>query len=429
MPRKPDPATRLAQLLLATLEAQRTTSTYPLTLQRLGELAGADPGLLLKAAAKKPFAERAVTARKKDVQAPVALRDDLGQLAASQLLLEFVLDVRCTTAKPAWPIKQLATVLVSELRPPFAEAVRRAVEANALPPTIGTTSGRGGPLLYLQRLPPPPPPPKPEVALAENLLRVLEGQRRLGPASYPLPLRRLVELTDPQASPKLVNRATAGTLFLDRAVVARKKDAEAPVALRVDLTQLAVSSLLLEFMVRRARTAANHAVPINDMKKKLVPALQQQFTDATDRELPATVGCILHKGKWLFFLLEDVQKGEAEAPVDSVLSSQYPVLGTQYDVQGASDTPSDFRRAFDDVFDRLQQRPGADNFVNLLDLRRALPAVDRAAFEAGLRQLRAAGVYSLRLADGRFGISPEERDAGIPTPDGALLLYVSRNTP
>jgi hypothetical protein len=310
------------------------------------------------------------------------------------------------------------------LRQPFTEAARRAVEENTLSPAVATVAGKGSPVLYLQRLPPPPPPKKPEVALAEKLLLVLEAQRRLGPTSYPLPLHRLVELTDPQAPPKLVDRATAGTLFVDRAIVARKKDSAAPVALRVDLPQLAVSPLLLEFLLRTARTAANQVSTISDLKKKLTPALQQPFADAVDRQQPATVGTVLYKGKRLFFLLEDVEKGEAEAPFDSDT-----VLSTMDEVPSTPDAPPDFRRTFDDAFDHLQQRPGSENFVSLLDLRRALPAFDRPAFDAGLRQLRATGTYSLRLADGRFGISPEEREAGIPTPDGALLLYVSRNLP
>jgi hypothetical protein len=53
--------------------------------------------------------------------------------------------------------------------------------------------------------------------------------------------------------------------------------------------------------------------------------------------------------------------------------------------------------------------------------------VDRAAFDTGLHQLRVAGRYSLSAAEGRHGLSPEEREAGI-TEDGTLLLYVSRRT-
>jgi hypothetical protein len=39
--------------------------------------------------------------------------------------------------------------------------------------------------------------------------------------------------------------------------------------------------------------------------------------------------------------------------------------------------------------------------------------------------LRRAGRYTLSTAEGRHGLSPEEREAGIHE-DGATLLYVSR---
>jgi hypothetical protein len=42
-----------------------------------------------------------------------------------------------------------------------------------------------------------------------------------------------------------------------------------------------------------------------------------------------------------------------------------------------------------------------------------------------LQRLRREGRYSLTGAEGRHGISAEERDAGI-TEDGNLLLFVSR---
>jgi hypothetical protein len=45
-----------------------------------------------------------------------------------------------------------------------------------------------------------------------------------------------------------------------------------------------------------------------------------------------------------------------------------------------------------------------------------------------LQRLRRAGRYSLSAAEGRHGISAEERDAAIPE-DGSLLLFVSRRGP
>ena len=88
--------------------------------------------------------------------------------------------------------------------------------------------------------------------------------------------------------------------------------------------------------------------------------------------------------------------------------------------------PPDFAKAFTVAFEQLDRRVGGHNFVSLVELRRLLP-VDREQFDRELRKLRLAGKYSLSGAEGRHGISPEEREAGI-LEDGALLLYVSRKS-
>jgi hypothetical protein len=84
----------------------------------------------------------------------------------------------------------------------------------------------------------------------------------------------------------------------------------------------------------------------------------------------------------------------------------------------------DFARLFDEAFARLDQERGSANLVSLVRLREEVP-VDRDTFDRELGRLRREGRYSLTGAEGRHGISPEERQAGI-TEDGALLLFVSR---
>jgi len=82
----------------------------------------------------------------------------------------------------------------------------------------------------------------------------------------------------------------------------------------------------------------------------------------------------------------------------------------------------DFPTAFDRAFDQLDS---GRNFVRLAELRPALPTFGRAAFDAGLHELRAAGRSALSAAAGRHGISAAERQAGIAE-EGAVLLFVSR---
>jgi hypothetical protein len=78
----------------------------------------------------------------------------------------------------------------------------------------------------------------------------------------------------------------------------------------------------------------------------------------------------------------------------------------------------------EEAFGRIDRAKGSHNLVSLVELRREVP-VDRLIFDGALEQLRRAGRFSLTGAEGRHGISPEEREAAIPE-DGALLLFVSR---
>ena len=191
--KRKNPAAELAEKLLAVLEAQRALGkeAYPLTLQRLAELADplAAPEVIDKAVATKLFKDHAIVAQKKNRAAPVALKDDGEQLAASPVLLEFALDQLCSPASPTCPLSKLKSKVDTKLKKPLEEAAARQIREHTLPPAVGYRLEKNKPVLFLHRIPPAPlpqPPKKPEVVLAENLLQVLEAQRQLGGDAYPL---------------------------------------------------------------------------------------------------------------------------------------------------------------------------------------------------------------------------------------------------
>jgi hypothetical protein len=591
----------LADKLVETLRTQKDQGNYPLTLKQLGE--ATDPQavekLILKTAAQEPFSTTVIVAQKKNVNAPVALRDDLTALAASPLLLEFALEQVCTPEKPLWPVEKVAKKLDAELQPGFTEAVGQMIHHHRLPQTVGVHVSKKGPQLYLKRMPPPPPPRKPEEVIAERLLAKLESQGRPGAAEFPLTTTRLLELTELLATDKNTKKALSAPAFADRVVFAVKKNPESPLALRQDLEpltaspkllefalglvcseekptvaldkvaakldrdlrggftetvgrlmdeqrlpesvgtltlkagpalflkkwapkvapemalaqklvailherrshgpdayplrlsqllrhaganpeadaerikkalakepfsshvvvaiknhpdspaalaedleRLAMSPLLLETLLTMTRSEDNHAQPLPDLMKKLTPAVQRPFeTGFQAAALPPSVGSVLHKGKRLLFLKTDVNRLE-ETPAPKLLPPPVPTRAPSQPNPIAAPAPSTrpstthapataipFEEAFDAAYDQLEQRPGSENYVSLVELRKALPAVDRKTFDAKLLELQAAELYYLRQADGRFGFSPEEREAGIRTDDGALLLFVSRNEP
>jgi hypothetical protein len=259
-------------------------------------------------------------------------------------------------------------------------------------------------------------------ALTERLLRVLHAQRGLGPDSYPLTVGRLIELTDPEVPAALVNKALGKKVFRQATVRTRAAGPEAPLALADDLDLLAASPLTLEFLLRHAATPATRAFTPAGLHKHAAAKLKKPIKDALERHsaagtLPPTVGWILIGGRKHFFLLADLHTAGQNklAPADS--------RGTQ----PPAPSPADFGSVFDAVFGQLDRQAGSHNFVRLVELRQALP-VPREAFDAGLQQLRRQGHYVLSAAEGRQGITPEERAAGIAE-EGSLLLFVSRSTP
>jgi hypothetical protein len=411
----------LAAQMLRVLEVQRSLggASYPLTLKRLAELTdpAAAPALVLKAAARKEFAERVAVVNKKNLDTPLALVEDLEQFASSGLLLEFVLDAICTPAQPGCPVSKLKTKVPAALKGPFEQAVRRQIREQTLPATVGFVQVQRTGYLYLQRLPYKPP----ALALAERLLDVLERRGSDG-TPYPLLVTQLVELADPQAPAALVKKALAEEVFQQRALGALAKlSPESPVALAADLEQLADSPLVLETLLRAARTANSHAFPVTAWRRKVAPRLWPVFQESLRRrteagELPPSVCWVLFSKKLHYFLREDLQAGRTVKESLSVPPHELEEVPRE--------APADFEHQFDAAFDRLDRAKGAHNFVSLLDLRRALP-LDRAAFDAGLNRLRFAQRYVVSAAEGRHGLSPEEREAGI-TEDGTLLLYVSR---
>jgi hypothetical protein len=361
---------------------------------------------------------------KKNGAAPIALTEDLPQLAASPLLLEFILASLCSPEKPTTPVTALKKKVDAKLKKPFENAIKRQIQENSLPPTVECLTIKKVQHLHprgLRLL------PEPEEVLADKLLQVLEAQRRLGEDAYPLSMQRLIELASPETPPALVNKALAIPTLREKLVLVDAKVREAPVALVQDRVQLLSSAALLEFLLRTKRKPTERAFPAerlvskkSDFHQPFLDSLQQRIEAGS---LPPTIGWIWVGKKKHIFFLEDVhgyqRSTDHRAPP---ASSPAPVSPSS-----RRETPVDFAHAFDEAFNQINRQKGAHNFVNLVELRRVLP-LPRECFDAELRKLRIAGRYTLSTAEGRHGISPEERAAGI-FEDGSLLLYVSRKAP
>jgi hypothetical protein len=143
----------LATEMLRLLQAQRELGEqrYPLTIHELAKLAGVSPGqkLIQSALRTRLFAAGTITARRSDLDSPVALQEDVERLAASPLTLQFALD-QFSGKVGAVTVAKLKTKLTRRLGfdKRFQSAITRMLQAERLPPNVGWVYAGRNPSLF-----------------------------------------------------------------------------------------------------------------------------------------------------------------------------------------------------------------------------------------------------------------------------------------
>src|SRR5207237_598046 len=87
----------------------------------------------------------------KDLLAPVVLKEDEQLLAASPLLLEFLLETTRTTGSHAASVAKLKGKVTSKLKDGFQKAVQRQIDEGTLPQTVGMVMMKMAKTLQLER--------------------------------------------------------------------------------------------------------------------------------------------------------------------------------------------------------------------------------------------------------------------------------------
>ncbi len=414
---KPNAVVELALRAVEALIHLRTqgNDVYPPTLSLLASRIDPppEPAALAKALSKKPVAERLLRAQKKNADSLVALAEDAARLAAEPRLLCAVLSGLCTSDKPLVPLTKVVGQVEKPLRPMFEAELKRCVAADDWPADIGCFVLKGKPNFFLHMYPLPPALEAQRTVglLTTKLLRQLETVRPEGAWT----LQQLADIVAPGASADDLRAATADKSFKARVLLALPNNLASPLALVDQAEQLAQDERVLEMALASTRTADNQAVKLADIKKKLDKKIQPAFDRAVTTTLaagalPAAVGCLRIKKILFLFLTRDL--------------GTKPLVGRDREEAVSVPAPSDLGSSIGAAFDRLDREKGGHNLVSLLPLRQAL-VVERAAFDAELQRLRRAGRFTLSAAEGRHGLSSEEREAGI-VEEGVLMLYVSR---
>ena len=450
--RKVDEAVSLAERMLQVLDAQRSFGgdAYPPTLRHLGELCDGSPSddLIVKATTKKGFTDKAVVTKKVNkklsLDSPVYFKGDVPKPEELAKRMLAVLESQRRLGGADYPptLRHLGELCDGSPSDDFiAEAATKKAftDKAVVAQKVDKKPSLNSPVYFREDL------PKPEEVLARRMLVVLESQRRLGGSAYPPTLRRLAELCEVRASEKLVLKATAHTPLGDRVVVVAKKgktlNLDAPTALKADVASdlSTVLPAVLRFALSPVTTSSKgkttETVAFNpaDSTKRLIPELQKRFEEAVEKgiahhDLPKDVAWVLVKGKPLLFLLENVRPGAPRrtTSVDSQMVSSSPAPGTDLTTVARPAPARDFNKVFREAFEQLDRKNGSTNFVKLADLRHALSDFSREEFDAGLRQLRLDGLFSLDSHEGLHGsLTHDERESGVREA-GSLLVYASR---
>jgi hypothetical protein len=408
MPAKANPVVVLADALVEAIRAERDRGVlgYPMRLSQLAQLAASD--LFPKAIKHKSFTSRVLLAQKKNPDSLLVLLEDADKLAASDALLLHLLEQFCTPATPAIAVDKLVKKVEKPLQQSLQDSLNQRILSRTLPATVGFLIVKNKPQLYLAHMPPPRPA---DVELAEKLLALLNS-RRGESAGFPWTMRGLIAEVAPNVDAKLLKKALGSKMLKPRLITAAKGD-DAPVALIEDEDRLLASPGLLAYALNAVRTDVHQAIPLSDLKKKVSKPLQLRFAQSLGnrvarQQLPEGIGLLRIKKQPCFFFWSDVVSA-APAVVEDVQVSPQTV---------------EFAAAFEQAFDSLDRQRGSINLVNLVELRKALP-FDRATFDRELYEMRRANRFSLSGAEGRHGLSEEEREAAIREGDN-LLLYVMR---
>ncbi len=268
--------------------------------------------------------------------------------------------------------------------------------------------------------------PSKAALLEGRLLSIVEAQRQLGGSSYPVQLQRLAELADesvPNALKAVQAAERKSTLLLSLALSPKTRAQRLPravVLLPADQQTIASSEHLLQQAMEVCRAAAPRAYEAKEVALVLNKKLSAGFLAALKQrsaagKLPEGVGAVpWKKGAALYFSLEDaIVARQVSSPSASAAAAITP-------------PEPDAAQRFQAAFNALDQETGGRNYVLLHALRRALPDLSRAEFDATLMELRRARRFTLDAAEGRHErLTPEELDAGI-TEAGNLLVYVAR---
>ncbi len=272
-----------------------------------------------------------------------------------------------------------------------------------------------------------------------HLVATLRELRSRG--GYPTTLKKLFELTE---LPTARSRAGVRSNALKRKVTIAAKTTASPevllsslVSLSEDASHLAISDQVLLQLLEGSSSGIGKAHSIAQLGGRLPEKLQRPFKNhwkeaAPRGRLPRGVAAVATSRTLLLFLEANVLRrkqgdsSSSSAPEPGQRVGGGTAVVTPTPLQGAAGSRSEISERILEAFAATDERLGGDNYVPLLELRKALPEVGRTEFDEALADLRRQRRLSLDASDGRHQrIDPEQLAAGI-LEEGQTLVYAQR---
>jgi len=418
------PQAELAGRLVEALRQRKVRGTgYPPTLEELKqEVEPTVKAPLLKQALNHDsFVRQVMRSVPTRTDAPVVLVEDRDTLAGSAVLLEYLLTGTTTARKPLATVGHLKLHLIRDLQQPFEEALTRQIAEGRLPAAVGLLRRGDTAELYLVSQTPA------AWILGQKMLLALQARQQAGGDGDPPTLEQLTE----GASAELVRKALADKVVKKELLIAIPGQPASPVICTEERDTWAASPVLLHRLLHLGRSPESQAFPLADLSQKLDRTLRYTFETTLEKQLeskdlPPGVGCLKIRKVPYLFLLEDLRdRGQEDKVTAEAKTLPRPMEAPPAPRAAAPGIAhEEFDRLFTEAFDRFNRLQGGVNLVSLVELRREL-GLERTTFDRELQQLRRAGRYTLQAAEGRHGLSEQDRQAGL-VEDGTLLLFVAR---
>lgn len=412
------------------LEESATDEQFPLTGEVLAHQVGSEWAVVQKRLSTKPLKDEIAAVSLRESHFPLALASDAQQFFSHPRTLDdlasLVANKRQTSSKPLAAIASkfvTDAVLPAKLKPILAGVIDQQVQADQLHESLQ-------PLIVVKR--PKPTPAQLSVILWQAFQTLVASSDSVLVTEAAWLRQAGLSLTTKECAAALKHSPLAGNVVPCKASVDGKQLVYATTA-----TIASVDTKLLghafAIAIKLSQNGARSKPSLGFTAQKLADAIlkdkaaHQSFVDGIwsrleKGTLAAAYASLFYEGQRILFRRSDLVPQVSEAAAVEMVANEKP----QTVVSASEHADDTFANDFDGAFRELDAKSGRRNFVKVYELRQALAQYSRAAFDAGLKQLRLANRYTM---DSVFGanasLTEAERAAGIQEGQ-SLLVYVSR---